>query len=337
MQDGDVLIQEGRLNLAYLEEWCGSRGGLLIPDRRGSCHRISFAGPEDKCSFWLPRLEGRGADRPIEATWTKDGFAGPEGWLPGMLSVLLTVAAEGKRGTEIIISLGETLPEGLDSRDTYYFLMPTGFQLVLAHKGEYEVTVELPGSAGGQFGQQVAYENESRFVRDLEDALAPVHPVYPVGPEAPALVRPSFLPGHRQAVLSSLVRNEKGLILAYRLNTFPGDGPDEVISHFRDALARAGRPDAGLEVRLVHAGGRSAAGPRDLEPLYRAYEAAMGAPPDVDWYTWPSPAGALCQKGYKTAAFGPGQYLDYLAGGVFDRSAGEKLELILRALMARDC
>lgn len=338
MLDEARLIQDNGLNYNCLEDWCVSRGGRLDGSWAGGWIRISCPGDGGRTpfKFWLPRLGDRDAGGPLEAAWKQDAFTGPEAYLPGMLAVLLrSVAGEGL-GTEIILSRGDTLPEGLDPLGMYYFLLPTDFQLALAHKGEFEVVVTLPGALGGRFGFQGAYEGENRFLNALEGALAPAHPIYPVGPEAPEIIRPFFLLGHRQAVLKSLTRDGDKLILVYRLNSLPGDGPDEVTGHFKAALTRAGRPDAGLAVRRVHAGGRSAATREDLDPLYRAYIRVSGLQPDIDWFMWPSPAGALCEMGYKTAAFGPGRYQDYRADASFDRAAGEKLGHILEALLAAD-
>lgn len=336
MLDRSLLIKDGEINYGYLLEWCALRGAKTAGDPAGGWQRILFTGPEAKkpLLFWLPRIFGPGAGQPLRAAWRQGCFAGPDAYLPGMLSVLLEVAAGAARGMEIIISLGDTLPGGLDPRGVYYFLAPTDFQLALAHKGEYQAVVSLSGARGGQFGRQGDYEEENSFFLALEKSLAPAHPIYPVGPEAPELVRPFFLLGHRQAVLKSLAREGEELVLTYRINTLPGDGPDEVTQYLKAALSAAGRPNAGLAVTRVHPGGRSAAGHRDLEPLYRAYSRVTGLQPDIDWFGWPSAAGALSGMGFKTAAFGPGRYPDYLAGSAFDPAGGEKLGQILRELLA---
>lgn len=338
MLDEARLIQDNGINCSYLGDWCAARGGSLEGSWAGGWVRISYPGAGGKTpfKFWLPRLGGRDPGGPLEANWRQDAFTGPEAYLPGMLAVLLRAAAGEGRGTEIILSQGDILPGGLDPLGMYYFLLPTDFQLALAHKGEFEAVITLPGALGGRFGFQGAYEGESRFANALEDALAPAHPIYPVGPGAPEMIRPFFLLGHRQAVLKSLTRNDDTLVLVYRVNSLPGDGPDEVTAHFKAALTGAGKPGAGLAVRRVHAGGRSAATREDLDSLYRAYIRVYGLPPDIDWFMWPSPAGALCGMGYKTAAFGPGRYQDCQAGASFDRAAGEKLGLILQALLAAE-
>lgn len=328
------LIQNNSLNYGYLDEWCAARGGRLSLDTEG-CHRISISGPPGKrpCFFWLPRLNARSAGEPLRAIWRQDTFAGQDAYIPGMLAVLLKAAASAGRGVEIIFSLGDKISGRLDRQGMYYFLLPTDFQLALAHKGEYEIMVALPGAAGGHFGSQGAYEGENSFIRGLEDALAPSHPIYPVGPEAPEMIRPYFLLGHRQAVLKSLVRDGEGLKLIYRLNSLPGDREEDIAEHFKTALARVGRPDACLEAHMIHAGGRSAATQEDLADLYHAFTMLSGLQPDVDWFMCPSPAGLLCSQGYKTAAFGPGRYRDYLAGAPFDRAEGKKLSLILQGLL----
>lgn len=338
MLDRARLIHNGGIGYGYIKDWCESKGGCLTGGVDGEIHRISFPGAAGNTpfKFWLPRLGDLDRSQPLEAAWEGDAFTGPEAYLPGMLSVLLNSVAGAGRGVEIILSQGNHLPEGLDPLAVYYFLLPTDFQLALAHKGEFEAVITLPGALGGRFGFQGSYEEENRFIRTLEEALAPAHPIYPVGPEAPELIRPFFLLGHRQAVLKSLARENDMLVLVFRLNSLPGDGPAEVAGHFKAALAGAVRPDAGLTVRRVHAGGRSAVTRQELEPLFRAYITVSGLQPDIDWFMWPSPAGALCEKGYKTAAFGPGRYPEYLAGSSFGRPAGEKLGLILQALLAAE-
>lgn len=336
MLDQAGIIKDNTFNYGYLKEWCSSYGAALAREPAGGFCRISFPGPagENPVFFWLPRLGGLEADSPLGVTWGQDTFYGPDAYLPGMLAVLLNAVAGAGRGVDIILSTGGQLPVGLDPLGMYYFLLPTDFQLCLAHKGEYEILVTVPGAGGWQFGRRGEYEGESLFIGALEEALAPKHPIYPVGPDALEAVRPFFLLGHRQAVLMSLVRGREGITLAYRLNSLPGDGHDEVTGHFKDALSKAGCPDAGLAVRRLHPGGRSRADQRDLDPVLQAFSRVTGLQPDVDWFMWPSPAGVLCHMGYKTAAFGPGRYLEYRAGAAFDRVAGERLGLILQVLLS---
>lgn len=334
MPDADKILPDGKLDYQYLRGWCRERGGSLAWSPEGGC-RVSFTDPAGRRPgfFWLTRIGGGGPGQPLKARRERNTFTGPEAYLPGMLSVLLEAAAGAGRGAEIILHLDGGIPAGADPLAVHYFLLPTDFKLVLAHKGEYEITVSLPGN-GDCFGCQEDYEGEGRFIKALEGALAPVHPIYPVGPGTSPRTRPIFLLGHRQAVLKSLIRNEEGLNLTYRLNTFPGDGPEEVAACFSAALSSTGRPEAGFSMRAVHQGGRSGAALEDLSALYAAYARVLDLPPDVEWFAWPSAAGQMSRMGYKTAAFGPGHYPDYLAGAGFDSAEGEKLGLLLRELLS---
>lgn len=337
MLDGAKLLQNGKFDYIYLDHWCTAHGGKLAQDQAKGYSLISFSAPPGlrPIYFWLPHPRRLESSRSLQAAWDGGAFTGKDAYLPGMLAILLQVVADAGGGAEIVFNLGESLPEHVDREAMHYFLVPTDFQLALAYKGEYLVSVMLPSLFGEDFGFQENYERENRFIRDLEETLAPAHSVYPVGPGAPAEVRPYFLLGHRQAIMKSLVRDPDRLVLSYRVNSFPEDGPAEIMAHFQAAVARAGYPDAVLETCQVYSGGRSPAMPQDLELVYSALSSVLGMPPDIDWYMWPLLAGELSMRGYKTAAFGPGCYRDYQSKGVFDQATGEKLCRVLEILLGR--
>jgi len=331
MVDHSRLVREGRLNSDYLREWCTRREGEASGDPARGFGRLALNASGGRAAvFWLLRLGAGQPGRPWEARWQGDGFCGSEAYLPEMLAVLLACAAGTRRRVEINISGDGSVPGGIDPRAMHYFLLPTGFNLVLAHKGEYEAEVVLPRYAGGQR----TYEEENSFLRRLEEILAPRHPIYPVGPEAPDWLRAVFLIGHRRTVLQSLVRTGAALVLTYVVESFPADGPAEVAAHLESALREAGRSDGVVTARCRRAGGRSGANIDDLGLLHRGYLRAFGRPPEVEWLEEPSLAGLFSRLGLQTAAFGPGTYRDGRYEASPDPEAGRQLATIIETLLA---